>query len=148
MGDRPTVRLKGGTHGRHRCLQARVHRRAGKVQHLGDLLGREGTIPELPSVFPIWHDFFQWIDNRQNDLTFFMLNALHIKMAQKRPTFDFDCEVATGSDESMLVSRLIEDVPIFTEIRPGKFVPNVKSGKRVCNGSQVTIDLSKERAGK
>ena len=119
-----------------------------KKRQLGDLLGREGTIPELPSVFPVWHTFFKWIDRHRDDFDFFRLNDLYIKMAQKRPTLNFDCEVASGRDESLLTSKLIEEVPVFTEIRPGKFVPNEKTGKRVCNGSQVTIDLTKEKTSK
>ena len=119
-----------------------------KKRELGDLLGREGTIPELPSVFPVWHTFFAWIQKHQDEFGFFRLNDLYIKMGQKRPTLNFDCEVATGKDESLITHKLIAEVPIFTEIRPGKFVPNEKTGKRVCNGSQVSIDLSKEKASK
>ncbi len=112
-----------------------------KSRSLGDLLGREGTIPELPSAFPIWHRFFSVIEEHQDDFELFRLTKLQIKMLQKIPTLTFSCEVASGEDTSKLQDYL-EAVPIFTKVKPG--VSRAREDVREVTDIEVDIDLSKE----
>jgi hypothetical protein len=84
-----------------------------KGKELGNQLGREGTIPKLPSVFDVWHQFFDMIEKHSVEFELFKLNKMKIQMMQKVPLLTFDCEVATGEDESKL-ERFLEGVPIFS----------------------------------
>ena len=112
-------------------------------KRLGDILGREGTIPELPSVFPVWHAFFKWIDDNHEKFEFFRLNKLEIKMTERKPALTFFCNVKSGRDESLLVHGLVNDVPIFTSIQPGRSRSDPNEGVRVLERWIVDIDLSK-----
>lgn len=110
-------------------------------KRLGDILGREGTIPELPSVFPVWHAFFDWINKHSDEFDFFRLNKLEIKMTEKNPTLTFFCNVRSGRDESLLEHGLANDVPIFTNVRAGKR-DSGSDGLRVLDRWTIEIDMS------
>jgi hypothetical protein len=116
-----------------------------KKKQLGDLLGREGTIPELFSVFPVWYAFFDWIQKHEDDFQYFRLSKLQIKMTMKTPTLTFDCEVSaeTGRDEELLASTLVNEVPIFVNMTPGRATPNPETGKRQLSNWTVDIDMTK-----
>jgi hypothetical protein len=115
-----------------------------KKKQLGDLLGREGTIPELPSVFPVWFAFFDWIQKHENDFEFFRLGKLQIEMMKRTPTLTFDCEVSSAnpSDEELLASTLVEEVPMFVRMQPGQSRTNPETGKRELRNWQVDIDIT------
>ena len=88
-------------------------------KRLGALLGREGSIPELPSIWPAWHAFFDWIDKNVDKFSYFKLGKVTIKMGKRKSILQFSCLVNTGSDESLLETGLIQ-VPLFSEVIPGK----------------------------
>jgi hypothetical protein len=111
-----------------------------KSKELGNELGREGTIPELPSVFPVWYAFFSTIEKHEDDIELFKLNKLRIRTMQKTPVMTFDCEVASAEDESKL-EELLNKVPIFTRVMLGKSTPG--SIGRTIKDTQVEIDLTK-----
>lgn len=112
-----------------------------KSKDLGNQLGREGTIPELPSVFPVWHQFFSVMERHVDEMELFKLGKMKIQMMQKTPVLTFDCEVASGEDESNL-ERFLESVPIFTRIKRGQSRPTPE-GNREMKDMQIEIDLAK-----
>ena len=105
-----------------------------------------GTIPELPSVFPIWHAFFAAIDKNKDEFELFRLNKLKIQTMLKVPLMTFDCEVASGDDESKLEDMLNKS-PIISRVKRGQSRPSA-SGNREIKDMQVEIDLSKLEAVK
>ena len=116
-------------------------------KRLGTELGREGTIPELPSVFPVWHRFSEMILKYQEQFDLFKLSKVRIQMMQKIPTLTFDCIVGTGEDESRL-EKYLREVPIFSKVSPGSSRPLQGGGGRELKDVRVEIDLSKEVARK
>ena len=66
--------------------------------------------------------------------------ALKIQMMQKTPVLTFDCEVASGEDESNL-ERFLESVPIFTRINRGQSRPTPE-GNREMKDMQIEIDMA------
>jgi Tfp pilus assembly PilM family ATPase len=113
-----------------------------KGKELGNQLGREGTIPKLPSVFPVWHQFFAMVEKNVDQFELFKLNKMKIQMMQKVPLLTFDCEVATGEDESKL-ERFLENVPIFSKVKRSQSRPTADGKSREMKDMQVEIDLTK-----
>ncbi|MFH1998148.1 MAG: hypothetical protein ABIK28_00640 [Planctomycetota bacterium] len=119
-----------------------ITREIDKIKkELGNRLGREGTIPELPSVWHVWHQFFSAIDKHKNDFERFRLTKFKIQMMQKIPELTFDCELASGQDESNL-ERFLEEVPLFSKINRGQSRAT-SSGMREMKDVRVEIDVAK-----
>jgi len=115
-----------------------------KKEELGNLLGREGSIPELPSVLPAWNAFFSWIEENHKRFEYFNLRMLRIRMEEGRPssTITFDCEVKSGADESLLADSMKDEVSMYSNVIASKSEP--KGNYRLLKGWKIEVDTNKE----
>jgi Tfp pilus assembly PilM family ATPase len=109
---------------------------------LADELGRGGTIPELPSSFPVWHAFFDAIQKNDARIGIFKLDSLKIDTQVNPPLMTLNGEVGSGEDMSNILD-ILREVPMFTEVRAGDTSPT-PAGTRKFQNVKVTIDFSKE----
>jgi len=107
---------------------------------LGEL-GRGGTIPELPSAFPVWHAFFDALVKNDEKLEIFRLDKLTIDTTINPPLLTITGEVATGADMSTLQS-IVGSLPMFYDVVPGDTAPS-ESGNRRFTNFKAAIDYTK-----
>lgn len=119
-----------------------ITREIDKVsKDLQSQLGRGGTIPEIPSIWHVWHQFFAALDKHKDDFQRLRLVEFKIQMMQKTPELTFDCLVASGQDESNL-ERFLEEVPIFAKVNRGQSRAT-PDGMREMKDVRIEIDLAK-----
>lgn len=113
-----------------------------KNTELLDELGRGGTIPELPSVFPVWHAVFSALMERDKDLEIFKLDEFRIDTRVNPPTLQLSGEVGTGEDMSTLIN-ILSEVPMLYDVKPGEDKPT-PSGNREFSNIKAFIRFEKE----
>ncbi len=113
-----------------------------KNTELLDELGRGGTIPELPSVFPVWHAVFSALMERDKDLEIFKLDEFRIDTRVNPPTLQLSGEVGTGEDMSALIN-ILSEVPMLYDVKPGEDKPT-PSGNREFSNIKAFIRTEKK----
>jgi|GEM_PF-2517218 len=113
-----------------------------KNTELLDELGRGGTIPELPSVFPVWHAVFDALMKRDKDLEIIKLDEFRIDTRVNPPTLQLSGEVGTGEDMSTLIN-ILSEVPMLYDVKPGEDKPT-PSGNREFTNIKAFIRTKKE----
>ncbi len=103
-----------------------------KNTELLDELGRGGTIPELPSVFPVWHAVFAALMKRDQDLEIFKLDDFKINTRENPPTMQMSGEVGTGEDMSTLIN-ILSEVPLLYDVKPGEDKPTPSGNREFTN---------------
>lgn len=103
-----------------------------------DDLGRGGTIPELPSIFPVWTAFFDALDRSKDALELFKLDSLKI-VTTPTPQMTIDGEVASGADMSKL-KNILEGIPIVTKVEVGDSTPTPEGNRKFSN-TRVFVNL-------
>ncbi len=117
-----------------------------KNKELMDVLGRGGTIPELPSAFPVWHALFDALHKNEEKIEIFKLDSLIIDTKVSKPIVTMTGEVGSGGDLDNLI-RALEAVPIFAKVDPPQFNP-VENGNFKFSNMKINLDLAKNKEKK
>jgi hypothetical protein len=112
-----------------------------KNNELLDELGRGGTIPELPSAFPVWHAVMEALLQNDNKLDIFKLDSIKI-VTLPNPTVTLDGEVGSGKDMSTLLN-ILKEIPMLQEVTAGDDSPT-PTGNRKFTNIKASIDFTRE----
>ncbi len=112
-----------------------------KNNELLDELGRGGTIPELPSAFPVWHAVMDALLQNDDKLDIFKLDSIKI-VTLPNPTVTLNGEVGSGRDMSTLIG-ILKGVPMLKDVTAGDDTPTPEGNRKFTN-IKASIDFTKE----